>query len=144
MAGYDRLTLFRAKRSSLHRPRHRSSWHRCFHALRAAGAFDAHHAGLEGFRERGLVAGIEGALRGLGFERLLDPAHDGGAGGEPFAPDLAARKLAGFEQIVDGIARDHEQLRNGLDVKNVRLLRRASAGVPFQCVFHGRRVSFRS
>lgn len=34
---------------------------------------DAHSTGLQGLRERGLVAGVEGPLRGLGFEGLLDP-----------------------------------------------------------------------
>jgi hypothetical protein len=81
---------------------------------------DANRAGLQGLRERRLVAGVEGALRGLGIELGFDPAHDSCAGREPFAPDLAARELAGFQEIVDGVYRDGEQRRHALNVEHFR------------------------
>jgi len=81
---------------------------------------DAHRAGLQGLGERSLVVDIKSALSGLGFKRLLDPAHDSGAGGEPFAPDLAARKLAGFQEIIDGIDGHRGQRRDGRRSKRVK------------------------
>jgi len=69
----------------------------------ALRGLDAHRARLQHLGERGLVACVNRALRGFGGNGFLDPAHDGAARGEPFAPDLAARKLPGGEEIINGI-----------------------------------------
>lgn len=52
---------------------------------------EADRTGLEGFRDRGPVVDVEGELSGFGGEPVFDPAHHGGAGCEPLAPDLRPR-----------------------------------------------------
>jgi hypothetical protein len=51
----------------------------------------------------------------------ISNADDRAARGDPFTPDLAARQLAGLEEVVDGIGGDGEQVRHHMDIEDIRL-----------------------
>lgn len=80
---------------------------------------DSHHARLQRPGERRFITRIERPLCGIGDQRVLDPAHDGAACGEPFAPHLAARQLARFQEVINGVGGHAEQSRNVMHAEDV-------------------------